>query len=86
MSVRELDDALLYLEKDAAYAVTGFTQRGGIPFGIKPRALWTALKRAGLSLASEGRTDTTARVQGETKRVVQIRRAATREEVSNSGE
>src|SRR3712207_4108320 len=77
------DDACLYLEKDAAYAsVAGFAQRGGIPFGIKPRTLWTALKRAELSLTSEGRTDTLTRVQGKPKRVVQIRRSAIREGAS----
>jgi hypothetical protein len=77
------DEAHLYFEKDAAYAaVAGFTQRGGIPFGIKPRTLWAALKRAELSLTSEGRTDTLARVQGKPKRVVQIRRSAIREGVS----
>src|SRR3712207_9176821 len=81
------DDAYLYLEKDAAYAaVAGFAQRGGIPFGIKPRTLWAALKRAELSLASEGRTDTLARVQGKPKRVVQVRREAIREQTTGGGE
>jgi hypothetical protein len=81
------DDTHLYLDKEAAYAaVAGFAQRGGIPFGIKPRTLWAALKRTGLSLADEGRTDTLARVEGNPKRVVQIRRGALREEVPNSGE
>lgn len=75
------DDAHLYLDKEAAYAaVAGFAQRGGIPFGIKPRTLWSALKRAELSLTSEGRTDTLARVQGKPKRVVQVRLAAIRPE------
>jgi hypothetical protein len=76
------DDVHLYLDKEAAYAaVAGFAQRGGIPFGIKPRTLWSALKRAELSLTSEGRTDTLARVQGKPKRVVQVRLAAIRPEV-----
>ena len=82
-----VDDTNLYLEKEAAYAtVAGFAQRGGISFGIKQRALWAALKRVGLSLADEGRTDTLARVQGKPKRVVQIRRKALREEVADGGE
>jgi hypothetical protein len=81
------DDVHLYLGKEAAYAaVAGFAQRGGIPFGIKPRTLWAVLKRTGLSLADEGRTDTLARVEGNPKRVVQIRRGAIREEVPNNGE
>ena len=43
------DDDYLYLDKEAAYAaVAGFAQRGDIPFGIKQRALWAALKQAGL--------------------------------------
>jgi hypothetical protein len=75
------DDAHLYLDKEAAYAaVAGFAQRGGIPFGIKPRALWGALKREGLSLTDEGRTDTLVRVVGKPKRVVQMRRVSILEE------
>jgi hypothetical protein len=81
------DDTHLYLDKEAAYAgVAGFAQRGGIPFGIKPRTLWAALKRAGLSLTGEGRTDTLARVQGKPKRVVQVQREAIREEVAEGDE
>ncbi len=71
------DDAYLYLDRETAYAaVAGFAQRGGIPFGIKPRAVWGALKRAGINLTDEGRTDTTARVGKKPKRVVQIPRSA----------
>lgn len=68
----------LYLDRETAYAaVSAFAQRGGIlPFGIKPRALWDALKRAGISLADGGRSDTTARIEGKTRRVVQTPRAA----------
>jgi hypothetical protein len=81
------DGTYLYLDKEAAYAaVGGFAQRGSIPFGIKPRTLWAALKRAGVSLTDEGRTDTLTRVQGKPKRVVQIRRGTVHEEVSDSGE
>jgi hypothetical protein len=75
------DDTHLYLDKEAAYAtVAGFAQRGAIPFGIKPRALWSTLKRAGVSLADEGRSDTLARVGSKPKRVVQIRRNSIHEE------
>jgi hypothetical protein len=81
------DDTHLYLDKEAAYAaVAGFAQRGGIPFGIKPRTLWAALKRAGLSLTGEGHTDTLARVQGKPNRVVQVQREAIREEVAEGDE
>ncbi len=67
----------LFLDKEAAYAaVSHFAARGGIPFGIKPRALWDSLKRAGLTLADEGRTDTLARVEGKPRRVVRLSRAA----------
>jgi len=76
-----VDEHFLYLEKDSAYAaVCGFAQRGGIPFGIKPRALWQALKRAGASLADEGRSDTLARIEGKPRRVVQINRTLLQEE------
>ena len=72
-----VDENHLYLEKDAAYAaVAGFAQRGGIPFGIKPRVLWDALKRPGLSLVEQGRTDAVVRIEGKPKRVVQLSRAA----------
>ena len=72
-----VDDIHLYLDKDAAYAaVAGFAQRGGIPFGIKPRVLWEALKRAGVSLADQGRTDAVARIESKPKRVVQVGRRA----------
>jgi hypothetical protein len=70
------DETFLYLDKDAAYgAVAGFTQRGGIPFGIMPRALWQSLARARLSVTGPGRTDSVARIEGRPKRIVQIARA-----------
>jgi hypothetical protein len=77
------DGGYLYLDPEAAYAtVAGFAQRGGISFGIKQRALWATLKRAGLSFTDEGRTNTVVRVQGKQRRVVQIpRRLLAREEV-----
>jgi hypothetical protein len=71
-----IDDQYLYLDKDAAYAtVSSFAQRGEIPFGIKPRTLWRALSRSGISVTDSRRTDTLARIEGQPKRVVQIRRA-----------
>jgi hypothetical protein len=70
------DETFLYLDKDAAYgAVAGFAQRGGIPFGIKPRALWQSLARSGASVTEQGRTDSVAKIEGKPKRVVQIARA-----------
>lgn len=67
------DDDYLYLDRETAFAaVSGFAQRGGIPFGIKPLVLWGALTRSGLSLSDAGRSDTTTRVGGKPKRVVQI--------------
>ena len=72
-----VDESYLYLDKDAAYAaIAGFAQRGGIPFGIKPRLLWEALKRADKSLANQGRTDSVARVESKPRRVVQVSREA----------
>jgi hypothetical protein len=63
----------LFLDRDAAYAaVSNFATRGGIPFGIKPRALWEDLKRAGISLTDKGRTDTTAQIEKRSQRVVQV--------------
>jgi hypothetical protein len=63
----------LFLDRDAAYAaVSAFATRGGIPFGIKPRALWEDLKRAGISLTDEGRTDTTARIEKKSRRVIRV--------------
>jgi hypothetical protein len=71
------DGEHLYLDKEASYAaVAHFAGRGGIPFGIKPRALWDTLKRAGLTVADEGRTDTLARVEGRPRRIVRLHRAA----------
>ncbi len=70
------DEEYLYLDKDAAYAVVSrFAQRGGLPFGIKPRALWDALARSKMSIVDAGRTDTTAKIRKKSKRVVQIRRS-----------
>jgi hypothetical protein len=70
-------DIHLYLDREAAYAaVASFATRGGIPFGIKPRALWGALKRTGTSLADEGRTDTTAWIEKHSRRVIQIPKEA----------
>jgi hypothetical protein len=71
------DGEHLYLDREAAYAaVAGFAQRGGIPFGVEPRAVWGALKRAGINLADDGRADTTAAIGKQTKRVVQVPRSA----------
>jgi hypothetical protein len=71
-----VDNTYIYLDREAAYAaVAAFAHRGGIPFGIRPRVLWGALKRAGISLTDSERTDTTARVEGNGKRVIQIPRA-----------
>ena len=70
------DDKCLYLDREMAYAaVAGFAHRCGIPFGIKPRVLWEALKRAEISLTDSERTDTTARVEAKVKRVIQVPRA-----------
>ena len=72
-----VDENHLYLDKDAAYAaVSSFAQHGGIPFGIKPGALWKALARSAVSLADPGRKDTVVRVEGRPRRVVQVPRAA----------
>jgi hypothetical protein len=69
------DDMYLYLDREAAYAaVAAFAQRGAIPFGIKQRALWGALKRAEITLTDSGRTDTTASIGGKSKRVIQLPR------------
>ncbi len=71
------DGEHLYLDREAAYAaVAGFAQRGGIPFSVKPRAAWAALKRAGINLADDGRADTTAAIDKRTRRVVQVPRFA----------
>jgi hypothetical protein len=76
-----VDEDYLYFEKEAAYAaVSGFSQRGGTPFGIKPMALWEAMARSGTSLNERKRNDTTARIEGRTKRVVQVPRPAVLEE------
>jgi hypothetical protein len=67
----------LYLNKDVAYAaVAGFAQRNGVPFGVKPGMVWDALARSGKSLSDKERTDTSVRIQGSTKRVVQLLRSA----------
>jgi hypothetical protein len=69
------DGSFLYLDKEAAYAaVSGFARGGGLPFGIKPKALWEDMSRSGKSLADPGRNDTTAKIDGKTKRIIQIPR------------
>lgn len=70
------DEDYLYVQQDAAYAaVASFAHRGGLPFGIKPNALWNALAKSHVSLTDEGRNTTTARIRGKSRRVVQMRRA-----------
>jgi hypothetical protein len=70
------DENYLYLEKEAAYAaVAAFTSRGGISFGTKQKALWSALARSGKSLTDSNRTDTTVNIEGKIKRVIQIPRS-----------
>jgi hypothetical protein len=71
------DEGYLYLHPDLAYAaVSEFARKGGIPFGIRPRALWDAMARSEKSLADPGRSTTTARIRGETKRVIKMPRSA----------
>ena len=68
-----VDKDFLFLDPQAAYgAVSSFSQRSGIPFGIKPGALWEAMAWSGKSLADAGRNNTTARVEGQSRRVIQI--------------
>jgi hypothetical protein len=70
------DEQYLYLDKNTAFKAVGeFAQRGGLPFGIKPRMVWESLARAGHSLTDEDRTDTSVKVAGKTKRMVQIPRS-----------
>jgi len=67
------DDEYVYLDQKTAYAaVAAFAQRGAIPFGVKPRAVWEGLKRAGISLTDSDRNATTAWICGGSKRVVQL--------------
>jgi hypothetical protein len=69
------DGTYLYLDKEMSYvAAAAFANRGGIPFGIKQRALWDSLKRSGMSMSDEGRTDTTARIGKKSRRVIQLPR------------
>jgi hypothetical protein len=71
-----IDEEFIYLDKHAAYAaVARFANRGDIPFGIRQRALWQALKRAGLTICAPGRPDSKPRIEGSTKWVVQIHRS-----------
>jgi hypothetical protein len=70
------DEEYLYLDKNTAFKAIGeFAQRGGLPFGVKPRMVWESLARAGHSLTDEDRTDTSVKVAGKTKRMVQIPRS-----------
>jgi hypothetical protein len=43
-------------------------------YGIDPKALWEAMSRSGKSLADMGRSDTTAKIEGKTKGIIQIPR------------
>jgi hypothetical protein len=71
-----VDEDFLYLDKHAAYAaVARFANRGDIPFGIRQRALWQALKRAGLTICAPGRPDSKPRIEGSPKWVIQIHRS-----------
>ena len=70
------DEVYLYLEPNLAYAtVSRFAQTGGIPFGIKPKALWNTFAKTGKSLTDEGRNTATAKIEGKTKRVIQLPRS-----------
>jgi hypothetical protein len=70
-----VDDQYLYLDKNSAYAaVSSFAQRGGLPFAVRSRMLWTALSSSGINLTDPGRTDTTAWICGKSQRVVQMPR------------
>ena len=64
-----------YIWMQAAYAaVSGFARGGGLPSGIKPRALWEEMSRSGKSLADAGRNKTTAKMEAKTGRMIQIPR------------
>jgi hypothetical protein len=65
----------LYLDKEAAFAaVSGFSPRGNIPLWHRPKGALGAMSRSGKSLADMGRSDTTAKIEGKTKGIIQIPR------------
>ncbi|MBV9453524.1 MAG: hypothetical protein JOZ19_05310 [Rubrobacter sp.] len=81
-----VDEFYLYLDQDASYAaVVGFARLGGIPFGIKPRALWRALAASGMSTVDRGRTNKVERIEGSTKRVIKLCHSVVLDEDTSQG-
>lgn len=77
-----LDDSFYYLIPRAIYAVVSeFYSRSGTPMTFKPPAIWSDLRRLGMSECDENRNDTRAwvgsgRSGGQTVRIVKLRRSA----------
>ena len=57
-------------------AVHEFCQRAGEPFTFKQNAVWKDLRRMGVIVCQNGRCTNSARIYGETKRVIQLKKIA----------
>jgi hypothetical protein len=70
------DEDSIYLLPEAAFQAVGrFCRDAGEPFPVRQEQLFRHLNREGLSECAPGRSTMTARVGGETRRVVRLRRA-----------
>lgn len=68
------DEGVVYLNPYPAYgAVYEFCRRSGEPLTFKASAVWKDLNRMGLSICEDGRTTTTARLFGKSKRVIALK-------------
>lgn len=71
------DEGVLYLNPYPAYsAVYDFWRKSGEPLTFKTNAVWKDLQRLGLTVCADGRTSTTTRISGQTRRVIGLKEKA----------
>lgn len=68
------EEGFLYLNPYPAYSVVyDFCRRAGEPLTFKTHAVWKDLRRMGLTFCDDGRTSTTARISGKSRRVIALK-------------
>jgi len=71
------DEGVVYLNPRPAYSVVyDFWRRSGEPLTFKANAVWKDLRRHGLTICEDGRTQATTRISGKSRRVIKLKMEA----------
>jgi hypothetical protein len=71
------DEGVFYLNPYPAYSVVyEFLRRGGEPLTFKANSVWKDLRRLGLTICENGRTQSVAWISGKSRRVIKLKTEA----------